>query len=213
MDKAVEFLTRAVQQSLTDTLPEEIYGIVGYTSNRVKNLLNNIGKMKGCVFMEVGCWQGSTFVSALHGNPFAKAIAISNWEDMRAEHAKRKFYANMGWYLKPRFDDITVIDLNCWDVDVAKISQKVNYYFYDGDHERSSHRGALVHFYDVLHRTFIYVVDDFNDKEVQEGTYEAIKELKLNTRFMTYLPSRQDGDKANWWNGVGVFLLDKANTN
>ena len=105
-------------------------------------------------------------------------------------------------------NDINVIESDCFSVSLNKLD-KIDIYFFDGDHTYDAQKKALTYYYDVLNNDFIFVVDDWNFVDAQTGTYDAIKELNLKIKFMTILPSKGNGDWDNYWNGIGLFLLEK----
>ena len=102
--------------------------------------------------------------------------------------------------------NIEVIEKNCFDV---KLEDDIDIFFYDGPHDYASQKNALKHFYQNMNETFIYIADDFNEFEVNKGTMDAIKELDLQIRFMSFLPSRHNCDQEYYWNGLGIFKLQK----
>jgi hypothetical protein len=54
--------------------------------------------------------------------------------------------------------------------DRSLLKNKFSVYFYDGDHSVISHEQALTYYYDYLENYFIYICDDWNSPDVQEGT-------------------------------------------
>lgn len=88
-------------------------------------------------------------------------------------------------------------------------NNKVNLYFYDGNHEQESQYKALVDYYDMLDNKFILVVDDWNNGNAAKGTKRAIKDLNLQILSEYILPANYNGDVWRWWDGLGVFILEK----
>ena len=87
---------------------------------------------------------------------------------------------------------------------------------YDGNHTSESHYKALSYFYECLDDTFIYIVDDWNDKRVRDGTYNAIKSLNFKTIYekeirLTFDNTHTPIEEASqtWWNGIYVAILQK----
>jgi len=62
--------------------------------------------------------------------------------------------------------------------DISKLP-KFNIYLFDANHEEESHYKALVHYYECLDDIFIFIVDDWNLKDVRDGTYRSFKKLNL----------------------------------
>jgi predicted O-methyltransferase YrrM len=89
---------------------------------------------------------------------------------------------------------------------------------YDGNHTNESHYKALLHYYDCLDDIFIFIVDDWNWKDVRDGTFDSIKKLNLTTLFeqrirLTWDNSTTPEPKLSktWWNGLYVAILQKPN--
>jgi hypothetical protein len=58
-------------------LTPEILTIDGMSSPKIRHFLNNICSYPGASYLEIGCWKGSTFVSALYKNPLS--IPLTEW--------------------------------------------------------------------------------------------------------------------------------------
>ena len=87
---------------------------------------------------------------------------------------------------------------------------------YDGDHTNESHFKALLHYYNCLDDTFIFIVDDWNWEETRNGTVESIEKLNLKVLYekeirMTWDNSHTPHPLANntWWNGIYIAILQK----
>ena len=106
--------------------------------------------------------------------------------------------------------------------------QKVNLYFYDADHSLEATYYSLIHTIDVLDEVFIYVVDDWNDWNIRKGAFNSIKDLGLKIHgywplhslagdMWNQIPEEKRikdydkwfGDYTRFYNGVGVFVLEK----
>jgi hypothetical protein len=87
---------------------------------------------------------------------------------------------------------------------------------YDGDHSYENHYKALLHYYDCLDDMFIFIVDDWNWKEVRDGTYDSIRKLNLKILYETEIRLTWDNShtfmplaKDTWWNGIFIAILEK----
>lgn len=198
----IEHVHKAIQKSLVDNLPKEVYAIEGMSSNKVRNLLNNICNLKDFNYLEVGCWKGSTAIASLYGNEFRKAYLVDNWSqfgDVRNEFKKN---------IKLITGNIQIIEDDCFSVYLPDMDS-IDVFFFDGLHTYEDQNKALKYYYQILKNKFIYIVDDTNEPEVINGTLDAIKELGLNINYMSILPSRYNCDTDFYWNGIGVFILSK----
>jgi hypothetical protein len=94
--------------------------------------------------------------------------------------------------------------------------QRANVYFYDAAHDELDHFMALVNYIDLVDDEFVYIVDDWNELFVRDGTQAALKSLALTTLFQAEVLTTSIGnyDRASarigaWHNGMAVFVLSK----
>lgn len=188
-------------------LNSDILTIPGMSSHKVRHFLNNLCSLENAHYLEIGVWQGSTFISALHQNTdtLASAIAIDNWSEFNGP--KNNFLSNTAKFLPKK--TFLFVDHDCFTVDTQVFSNKVDIYFYDGNHSTESQKNAFIYFNDILADTFITVVDDWNAPEAPQGTKEAFKQLNYEVVYEVALPARFNGDTENWWNGLYVALIRK----
>ena len=107
------------------------------------------------------------------------------------------------------------IENNCYNVDVS-VLPKFNIYMYDGNHTNQSHYNALLHYYNCLDDIFIFIVDDWNWKDVRDGTVDSIQKLNLKVMYEKEIRLTWDNSvtpepelSKNWWNGIYVAILQK----
>jgi hypothetical protein len=72
---------------------------------------------------------------------------------------------------------------------------------YDGNHTNENHYNALLHYYNCLDDIFIFIVDDWNWKDVRDGTINSIQKLNLKVLY--------EKEIRFWWNGIYVAILQK----
>jgi len=198
-------------EQYSSNLIKPILDLMGASSTKVRHFLNNI-ITSNSRYLEIGCWKGSTFVSALWENNPEIAFAIDNWSqfvDGYLEHPKKTFYNNLNQFVKSK--NIHLIHKNCFEIDLKHYNiTNINTYFYDGGHSYEDQYKALTYYYKSLSDCFIYIVDDWNWVEtVQDGTKNAIKDLNLNILFEQEMPADFNGDVEKWWNGLYICVLKK----
>jgi len=184
-------------------LTNDILAIDGMSSAQNRHLLNNIGAELGSLnYLEVGVHKGSTFVSSLFGNNINRAIAIDDWSQ----------FNNQGQVFKDNCSQFGIkyefIESSCFNVNPHDINN-INFYLYDGNHYRSETEMGITHFYESYANEFVYVVDDYDWDEVREGTKDGIKKCGLKVKKYIWLPSEALNDANSWWNGLGIFILQK----
>ena len=209
--------------------------IPGLTSHKVKHFINNLVAMSDTRYLEIGTYQGAVFTSALEGNKI-NAIAIDDFSsptmspmrdilDWKTEEGDPveilkknislvsdpvdpevlKSVIVSGWvpWQTPIVD---VLNKNAFAVTKEDIPFKISVFFYDGDHSYEVQKKAIKHYIPMMDETFILVVDDWNWKQVQVGTKEAIVEENLKVLYdHTILTSGENPD--DYWNGLGIFVL------
>ena len=112
--------------------------------------------------------------------------------------------------------DMTIVRGNTWDSADTIMNQwgddKVDIYFYDGDHEYQSQHDALVYFKDCLADEFIFIVDDFVEgNDVAKGTYAGIEKSGYKILFSdnTHNWSADPKSQYSWGGGWFIAYLKK----
>jgi protein O-GlcNAc transferase len=173
----------------------------GFTSPKVRHLLNNLGSLAGLDYLEVGVHRGATFVATNYKNTLSSAVAVDNWSEFDEEGTvKDDFLRHCSALLTPGSYDF--VEQDCFSVTPEQIRMPVNFYFYDGEHSHESQRQALTHYYPMLDDVFIFLVDDYTWASARTGTVQAIAELDLEVLYQRELVE-------GWWNGVLVSVLKK----
>ena len=196
------------------SLPEDIFLIHGMSGRKNRIFLNNID-YKNSNYLEIGTWKGSTLCSYLYEKDLNKSYSIDNYSQF--EYAKEILSSNIAKYCLK--NNHTHIESDCFTVDKDVHGIKdIDVYFFDGPHSYLDHYRSLTYYSEVLSNIFIFIVDDWNGIEVRNGTKQAIKDLNLKIHFFKSLPeetildSIPHSDSFGYWNGLGVFVLEK-NTN
>ncbi len=209
-EKLIEHINNSISSAdlLKSKLNQEILDIPGFSSNRIRHLLNNIMSIDEINYLEIGTFKGSTFASALYQNSLNEAYAIDDWTEFR-DHGdiKKEFLNNTKDY------SFTFFEEDCFKLDLSKINKKINIFLYDGNHTYESHYNALKYYYPILDDQFIFIVDDYdsvpNWEQVQLGTQNSIKDLNLNIIYEKHLKSNGRNAAGSWWNGYYIALLKK----
>jgi hypothetical protein len=204
-------------------LPTEILTYPGFSGSQFRHFMNNIGFNDDIRYLELGVFWGSTLVSTVYGNKVS-AVAIDNWADEFLE-SNASVYEKMQIALEKFKGNsaVKVIRDDVWEVsrDPKQIldgfrGQRANVYFYDAAHDELDHFMALVNYIDLVDDEFVYIVDDWNELFVRDGTQAALKSLALTTLFQAEVLTTSIGnyDRASarigaWHNGVAVFVLSK----
>jgi hypothetical protein len=189
---------------------DEIINMEGMTGTKTRHFYNNLLNIDDSRYLEIGTWKGSSVCSAMYGN-ISKVLCIDNWSEFGGP--KNEFIHNFTKF--KGLNQATFIESDCYKVDVSKLP-KFNIYMYDGNHSKESHYKALLHYYSCLDDIFIFIVDDWNWKDVRDGTYESIKKLNLKVLYEREIRLTNDDSTTpepflskTWWNGIYVAILQK----
>lgn len=197
----------------TSKVNDDILNLKGFSGKRTRHLLNNIctnlnNYDTNTTYLEIGCWYGSTFVSALYNNDI-NGIGIDNWSEFNEGDVQQKFKENINTYLNKN-TKIKVFEQDCFSINLNQFNNKVQFYMFDGYHDYETHKKAITHFKDILDYTFILYIDDWSWDRVRNGTYDGLKEANIEVLYKLEDYSIQDkGGDATYWNGFGLFICKK----
>ena len=191
-------------------ITDYIINMEGMSGTKTRHFYNNLLNNDDARYLEIGTWKGSSVCSAMCGNK-AKVVCIDNWSEFGGP--KDEFLVNFEKFKGD--NDAIFIESDCYQVDISTLP-KFNIYMYDGNHTNESHYKALLHYYNCLDDVFIFIVDDWNCKDVRDGTNTSIQNLNLKVLYekeirMTWDNSHTPIQVASetWWNGIYVAILQK----
>jgi len=184
-------------------ITDGILNMEGMSGIKTRHFYNNLLNTHDARYLEIGTWKGSSVCSAMCGNK-ATVVCIDNWSEFGGP--KNEFLTN--FYNYKGDNNAHFIEQDCYTVDISQLP-KFNIYMYDGNHTKNSHYKALVHYYNCLDDIFVFIVDDWNWKDVRDGTYESFKELKLSIMYEKEIYTPRNSTKDTWWNGIYVAILKK----
>lgn len=193
----------------SSSLTQDILQLEGMSITKNRCLLNNLLKLPKASYLEIGCWKGSTFISALYGNEDSviNAVAIDDWSEFGGPYME--FAANCSHYLQAGYQ---FYSKDCFKIDPKSIIKTpVNIYFYDGAHTVEAQNKAFTHYDSAFDNVFITVVDDWNHGHARNGTFSAFSQLGYKVLYETYLPANFNGDRELWWHGLYVAVIRKSN--
>jgi precorrin-6B methylase 2 len=206
----IERAFEKAQQGISKCSPE-LLAMDGMTGKKTRHLYNNLLDMSGARYLEIGIWLGSSTCSAVYKNNVTYAYAIDNWSEYGGP--KQQFQDNL-----ERFgctDKVKFIEHDFMKLDVSTFP-KFNIYLFDGGHEYEDHVMALWHMMDCLEDVFLFIVDDWNWRNVRAATKFAIEQCDLTILHgLEIRMTTDDTDtpshiaKEEFWNGVCVLLLQK----
>jgi len=190
-----------------------IINMEGMSGTKTRHFYNNLLNTEDARYLEIGTWKGNSVCSAMCGNK-AKVVCIDNWSEFGGP--KTDFLSNFEKFKGE--NEATFIESDCFKVNVSTLP-KFNIYMYDGNHTNESHFKALLHYYNCLDDVFIFIVDDWNWKDVRDGTRNSIQKLNLKVLYEKEIRLTWDNSvtpqpelSKTWWNGIYVAILQKEST-
>ena len=205
----------------------DILKMGGMSSQKTRHFLNNLCSIEDWPinYLEIGVWRGSTFISSgfMNSNNINQMVAIDNFTQFNENsEVKEAFLDNSHRWLKHKFE---LHDEDCFKIEKSKLRAPFNVYFYDGPHSYEDTKMSLTHYDDVLDNIFILVVDDWQEKPIQDGLKDAIKELNYKVHYEISLHgkggniSKEKIDSVpyyeqwrdEFWQGQYVDILEKQN--
>jgi len=229
INDSVDFADRGLS-----SLPEEALYINGMSSNKTRHLINNLAS-KAHKYLEIGTWRGSTLLAARLNTPLQIAVGVDDFSQFTLPHPKYGIwlYCNHGtpeefkpfWQTQMHPSDelkrnleyfkvsgVQMVEGDAFNVDMINTLDALGPYdlfFNDGDHKYISQKQTIIDYARLLTDEAIVVVDDWNATEVRDGTMAGIAEAKLKVIHQVDLFSKGNCDLSSWWNGVGIFLINK----
>ncbi len=197
-------------------LCSEIKSMDGLSGRKFRILLNYlIRTFEYPKYLEIGSWLGSTACSACYKNDL-EITCIDNWSQNFSKNLdpKKIFKKNIHKYIS-RNSKFRIIEKDFRQFDYNSL-EKVNIYFYDGSHKYDDHYDSVKLILPSLANKFIFIVDDWNWRQVREGTLDAIKEQKLKVLSSLEIKTTDDdssslvtGKNSDWHQGVAFFVIEK----
>lgn len=204
VESVVKILVEHVNE---DELPFKVEGL---TSDRVRQLLNALGKLSK-TYLEIGCGTGATFASTIQNNSLT-AYAVDAWkEQTQAATGKTNLVSNKEIFIdnikKIKGENkVKVFDSFYWNVDKSGINE-IDFFFYDADHTLNSTANAVEYFGDKFQKNAILVFDDANWEGVVNGANLGLEKIGRNAIFTRLIMNEQESTQ-DWWNGLYIVILD-----
>lgn len=193
-----------------DSIPlAEEMNVPGMAGIKSRKFLNRVCGFPGCRYLEVGTHRGASLFAAAYNNhgDFTGIDNFSNFTSVSPEavlRRNRKAFAE---------SCNTIFHLgDCWAVAPNIASDSVDIFFYDGDHSETATGYSLAAFHHAFAQLFVVIFDDWNLGGVRRGATNAIQSGSYRVAYEWEAFTEANGDKEGWWNGIGVFVLEKPAT-
>ncbi len=184
-----------------------IEGMSGQSFRYVLNKLISFGDG----YLEIGTWRGSTACSALNGNQI-DAWLIDDWSEFGGPATSA--LSNISKFVSKR-SRLSIVSQDFKLVDYkATITNEVNVYLFDGPHSQSDHVEGVKVINSLDFETLMFVVDDWNWKDVQIGTLAGLEQLdaELIYKIEIFPKSTRRFQYSRWHNGYCFLILENTKT-
>lgn len=201
-------------------LSPEALAVPGFTSLKIRHLLNNLGAIS-TNYLDCGSHKGGSVCSTIFNNSLTHATCIDNFTEFTDGSPMHELLTNVGRF-KPQDTQFKLISKNCWTVTPDDLPKEIDLYLYDCGHGREEQRDAVNFFTKSMADEFIFLVDDYSHwTHVKEGTKEGLdladfrykmkkpELLGFKVTFEQELWDGQPGNNFGYWNGFYVALCSK----
>ena len=212
-----------------------ILSMGGMSSQKTRHFLNNLCSISGWPinYLEIGVWAGSTFISSgfMNEKNIENMVAIDNFSQFDEKNIIKDHFVNNTLRLLESNQDNherILFERDCFDPELLKILKNnrgngYNVYFYDGPHSEEDTYKSLSVYDEVLNDIFIYIVDDWQEDEIQNGAKRAINDLGYVVHYEVSLHGKGGSNskqkvkdvpyyehwRDEWWQGQYVAILEK----
>jgi len=216
LDEFVDRVLNAIDMASKheSSFNEDRYHIAGLSSHKVRHFLNNLCSYSNTIYLELGCYTGSTFYAALENNPI-RAFAVDNFghenikpfrDDVFLPEINNPAAEFLSNFTNPRWG---FASKNITELTEKDICDKPNVIFYDADHEYYEQIQNLESIKDLLADRFILILDDANFEGVVESANEFVSNNNYNVLFSRKILTTVLEDEKSWWNGLYIMVIHK----
>lgn len=199
--------------SYVSNISSWVLSVNGMSGKKYRHFINNvISNLTDARYLEVGCWKGSTSCAAVARNKVT-AYLIDNWSEFGGP--KEEFEKNIEKVTSECSDSkVSFNEIDFRKVDYTGIG-KYNVYLFDGPHSEQDQYDGLNIAQPALDDEFIFICDDWNWKQVRDGTNKCIEDLNLKVLYSIEIRTTNDDtcqsgfENSDWHNGYFISVLKK----
>ena len=189
--------------------------VEGKLSLKKQQLLNLAYRLldEGEAYLEIGTFQGKSLLSAMIANPARPVFACDNFSqfDHNTYETLHDNLAKYGFSDRVAFFDCDFLEAYT----ASRLNVPIGMHFYDGAHDYGSQYEAIKRVEPFLAANALVLVDDWryapdSGSYAKEATMQAVSESAETWTLLYELAARLNGDRAMWWNGVGVLSFKRG---
>ena len=217
IDRVIKAIDGAVDNN--SNFKPEGYDVLGLSSSKVRHFLNNMCSVPGTVYVDAGCYMGSTLFAALMGNKDVRAYAIDDYSagvvkprrkdlhsQFEVENPIQTFVDNTEKWMS----EDNSVGLSVRPIHEVEYNPQFppNVVFYDADNQDSRMVTNLEKIHSQAADSYVLIVDDANFEGVIETTEKFLKDKTVV--FERKLLTKELEDANDWWNGMYIVVVDKT---
>tara|TARA_Y100000741_G_scaffold308378_1_gene251463 strand:- start:357 stop:986 length:630 start_codon:yes stop_codon:yes gene_type:complete len=169
----------------------------------MKHFMNNLCNINDCRYLEIGVYKGGSLCSAIYKNKNIKCLGIDNFSQFDKYKLNKQIVLDNIDKFKNN-NNIILVEADCWKIN-TKLLKKFNIYKYDGMHNELCHYKAINNYINNLDDIFIYIIEVWNNINIQNGFKKALKDNKLEVLYSESFESKYN----NKLNIIKIFLIKK----
>lgn len=162
-----------------------------------------VGTLRGdeC-FVNVGVWNGFSFLCGLTANPGRKCIGIDNFSQFGGP--RHEFMQRFNKYKSPNH---LFFDMDYQEYFKTHAGD-IGFYIYDGNHAREHQYQGLTVAEPFFSDNCYILIDDINSAGPMEGTEEFLKKSRFRYN-MIFCQETSHNMHPTYWNGLLVLQKDR----
>ena len=158
----------------------------------------------GELYVEIGCYQGGSLISALLGND-ARAIGVDNFAEFQTTNNFEQTAENLKVFGVAERVNLKNMSYQDFFAQVPADFQ-IQTYYYDGAHDYPSQLAGMEAGWPFLHSGSIILIDDYFYPEVSRAVNQFVANHINAIKFQfVFLPT--EGLDETYWNGVVVMRV------
>ncbi len=151
-------------------------------------------------FVNVGVWNGFTFLAGLAANPEKSCIGVDNFSEHGAA-AREQFYRRFRKLASPRHQ---FYEMDYREYFANLHQGPIGFYIYDGNHQYEHQLQGLRIAEPHFSENCVFLIDDTNWDEPRQATLDFISHSRHGYRLLLDQRTASNGHPT-FWNGIMVF--------
>ncbi len=150
-------------------------------------------------FLNIGVWQGFSFLAGLTGNSQVNCIGVDNFSEFGGPRD-----AFLQRFARYKSDRHRFYDMDYQDYFRTVHHEKIGFYFYDGDHQYVHQMEGLQLAEPFFTPNAIILIDDTNREAPRQATLDFVAQSRFRYEILLDQPT-SISDHPTFWNGVMVL--------